>query len=90
MGDQSRVGRGCRSYKYCKISEAEKLGLQYMPLGQKIELVTIGADATGNVWCLWKTKVIYTLYSTVLSTHIPFSHDRLSFYAEIPVTFGTV
>ena len=64
-----------------------------MPLGQKIELVTIGADATGNVWCLWKTKVIYTLYSTlstVLSTHIPFSHDRLSFYVEIPETFGTV
>ena len=31
----SRVGRGCCSFKYCKIPEAVKQGYHYILLGQK-------------------------------------------------------
>ena len=36
------MGRGCCSYKYCKISEAEKRGLHKMLLGQKEIIIIVG------------------------------------------------
>ena len=35
MGDHWKIGRGCCSYRYCKIREAEKWGLHYLLLGQR-------------------------------------------------------
>ena len=53
MGDDSRVGCGCCSYKYCKIPEAEKRGLHYMLLG--VDNYRINCVVFGYATSYWFT-----------------------------------
>ena len=58
----------------------------YLRFGRKIELVTSGADATGYVRLLFP----YLTQKPDTYSCIRSNRDRLGFYAEIQIIFGTV
>ena len=101
MGDHSRAGSGCSSYKYCEIPEAEKRGLRKQSIWEKLyRNVTATESATSfktvfrTVWTeqwsrvgrFWTFFAIFQIQQVTQNT-ITYKKDYFFFRSKSWVPF---